>query len=107
MWAAQVKGARWAVGKATVAVVQEKRAVHDGVAASELRKQRKLLPGVVQVHKCAASEPKSPSRWAPVETMLRRPLCAWRLAKGHDGWLRRGCWSGAVGTQAGWLGHTK
>ena len=55
------------------------------------------------MHNCAASEPKSPSRWAPVETMLRRLLCARRSAKGHDGQLGRGCWACARDDWSGWV----
>ena len=34
------------------------------------------------------SEPKSPLWWAPVETVLRRPSCTQRSAKGRNGRLR-------------------
>ena len=60
--------------------------------------------------------PKSPSQWAPVETVLQRPSCTRRLAKGRNGQLGRGCWVhardnrerlGAVGIQAGGSGQAK
>ena len=36
-----------------------------------------------------------------VETMLRRPSCAQRSAKGHDGRLGRGCWARVRDDQSG------
>ena len=58
-------------------------------------RKTKTPPGSPLNAQLRGKRPKSPSRWAPVETVLQRPSCTRHSAKGRDGWLGRGCWARA------------
>ena len=100
MWTVQAIDRRRVAEGSDCSVAREKcYAVVAKWKLDGLRNCRRLLPGV---YECTErnKRPKSPSWWAPVETVLQRPLCTRCLAKGHDGRLGRGCWAHARDDQS-------